>query len=105
VGSAKVFPRSEVKSIVRVPGVRGLSRLEFCDQDKRRIVSCAESFARNDVEKLSGFLGVKLIWDFSLAAQPSDAGRRPSWEEIKSQLDPEQLAELEKHMKKPGIGQ
>jgi hypothetical protein len=27
---------------------------------------------------------------------------KPSWDEIKSQLDPEQLAELEKHMKKPG---
>jgi hypothetical protein len=104
VGSAKVFPRSEVKSIARDPGVRGLPRLEFRGQDNRLIVSCEESFARIDVEKLSAFLGVTLIWDSILAAQPSNAGSRPSWDEIKSQLDPEQLAEIEKHMKKPGIG-
>jgi hypothetical protein len=60
-------------------------------------VSCEESFARSDVEKLAQFLGVKLTWDLSLY----DLNAKPSWDEIKSQLDPEQLAELEKHMKKP----
>lgn len=104
LGSAKVFARSEVKSIIRVPGARGLSTLVFRDQDNRRIVRCEESFARTDVEKLSGFLGVKLTWDFILAPQPSNAGSPPSWDEIKSQLDPEELAELEKHIKKPGVG-
>ncbi len=108
VGSVKVFPRSDLKSILRDPGARGLPTLEFRDQDNRRIVSCEESFARGDVEKLSQFLGVKLTWDFSshpLAARASNAGEAPSWDEIKSQLDPEQRAEIEKHMKRPGADQ
>ncbi len=105
LGSAKEFPRSEVKSIIRVPGARSLSTLEFRDQDNRRIVRCEESFARSDVEKLAGFLGVRLNWDFSLAPRPANAGSPPSWDEIKSQLDPEQLAELEKHIKQPGTRQ
>jgi len=105
VGSAKVFPRSDLKSIVRLPGGRGLSRLEFRDDDNRPIVSCEESFARSDVEKLSQFLGVKLTWDLSLYRRTSNGGAGPSWDEIKSELTPEQLAEVEKHMKKPGVDQ
>src|SRR5258708_29473168 len=94
VGLVKVFPRSDLKSIMRVPGARGFSRLEFRAQDNRRIVSCQESFATRDVEKLSQFLGVKLIWDFIPAT---------TLDELKAQLNSEQLAELEKHIKRPGI--
>jgi hypothetical protein len=103
MGSAKVFPRSAVKSIVRVPGSRGLARLVFRDQENRRIISCQESFARSDVEKLAQLLGVKLTWDLSWdnAAQPSNGGTGAALDELKSLLDPEQLAELEKHMKRP----
>lgn len=105
LGSAKEFPRSDLKSIIRVPSSRGLSSLEFRDKDNRRIVSCPESYARSDVEALSQFLGVKLTWDPSnLAAKRTDGGE-PSWDEFKSQLDPEELAEFEKHMKSPGIDQ
>jgi hypothetical protein len=108
MGSAKAFPRSDLKSIVRVPEPRGLSKLEFHDHENRPIVSCEESFAKGDVERLSQFLGVKLWWDFGsypLAAKRSAGGSAPSWDEIKSELTPEQLAELQKHMKKPGAGQ
>jgi hypothetical protein len=107
VGSTKAFPRSDLKSIVRVPGWRGLSSLEFHDHENRPIVSCEESFARGDVKRLAQFLGVNLTWDFGsspLAAKPSAAGDVPSWDEIKSELTPEQIAELEKHMKPPGAG-
>lgn len=101
IGSAKVFPRSDVKSIARVPGARGLSRLVFRDQENRRIVSCEESFARSDVEKLAQFIGVKLIWNLSLY----NPAAKPSWDEVKSHLDPEQIAEIEKHIKKRGVDQ
>ena len=63
LGSAKVFPRSDVKSIVRVPIPRGLWGLEFRDQNSRQIATCEESFARSDVDKLAQFLAVKLTWD------------------------------------------
>jgi hypothetical protein len=99
LGSAKEFPRSDVRSIARVPGARGSFKLEFRDSDNRRIVSCEERFARRDVEKLSQLLGVQLIWDLSLYSLAA----KPSWDEIKSQLNPEELAEVEKHMKRPGV--
>ena len=99
VGRAKVFPRSDVKSIVRAPGAKGLARLEFHGHDNKLLVSCEESFARGDVEKLSQFLGVELIWDLNAYM------RTASFDEFKAHLDPEQLAEMEKHMKRPGGGQ
>ena len=101
LGRKKSFLRSDVKSIVRVPGARGLARLQFRDPANRRIVSCQESFARSDVTNLAQFLGVTLRWDFGWPS--ASGGARPSWDEIKAQLSPEELSELEKHMKKPAI--
>ena len=92
IGRAKVFPRSDVKSIIREPTSRGLSTFLFRDQVNRRIVSCEESFARSDMEKLSRFLGVNLIWDFNGYMQAA-----ASLDEIKAQLDPDELAELKGH--------
>lgn len=63
LGSAKVFPRSSIRWIVRVPGGRGASTIRFRDQDNRSLVVIEQGFAEADMEKLAQDLGAKFTWD------------------------------------------
>lgn len=114
LGSAKVFPRSSVKQIIRVPGYRGGTHIEFRDQTNRKLVSFEQGFDKGDMEKLGQFLNAKLIWDVNVkdASIPemialmtpeehADIMGRMSPEERAAEMSfmtPEQRVEVEKAM-------
>lgn len=106
LGSAKVFPRSSIRWVVRVPGGRGTSTIEFRDQDNRNLVAVEQGFAEADMEKLAQYLGVKFTWDLdrnnALPAGTSGdpASREQALQQMMEMMTPEERAELEKHMKK-----
>lgn len=106
LGSAKVFPRTSVNSIVRVRRAKGTSNLEFRDHDNRRLVAIEQGFAMDDVQQLAQFLDVKLSWDPQWTRAPragsgsDEASRAQALQEMMATMTPEERAELEKHMKK-----
>lgn len=63
LGSSKVFPRSSVRWIVRVPGAKGSSSMEFRDQENRNLVVIEQRFAKEDIEKLAQLLNAKFTWE------------------------------------------
>jgi hypothetical protein len=63
-GSAKVFARDQLAKIVRVPGVKGTTSLEFRTRDGKVLLEAGDSFSRPDVERLAHYLNAPLQWDF-----------------------------------------
>ena len=110
LGSAKVFPRSLVKQIVRIPRGRGTSIVQFRDQDNHSVVSIEQGFARADMEKLAGYLDAKFTWDLDwkmalpAGATGNPASREQALQEMMERFTPEERAEFEKHMRKTDGG-
>lgn len=105
MGSPKVFPRSSVKSIVRIQSSRGGSTLEFRDEDNRRLLRFEQGFAKADMENLAQYLGAKFIWDRNWQnVVPAGASSEQARKALLAMLTPEQRAEMLKRFKKPDGG-
>jgi hypothetical protein len=105
LGSAKVFSRSSIKWIVRVPGGRGASKIQFRDQDNRNLLVVEQGFSEADMETLAQYLGAKFRWDldwkkdFPVGAGADPAPRQQALQQMKEMMTPEERAELEKHLR------
>jgi hypothetical protein len=105
LGPARVFSRSSIKWIVRVPGGRGTSKIQFRDQDGRNLVVVEQGFAQADMEKLAQDLGAKFTWDldwkkgFPAGASADPASRQQALQQMKEMMTPEERGELEKHLR------
>jgi hypothetical protein len=64
IGSAKVFARDQLEEIVRVPGAKATTSLQFRTRDGKVLVEPGDSFSRADVERLAAYMSVPLQWDF-----------------------------------------
>jgi hypothetical protein len=104
LGSPKIFPRSSIKWIIRVPRGRGTSTIQFRDQDNRNLLVVEQGFSKADMETLAQYLGAKFTWDLDwknalpAGASGDPASRQQALQRMTEMMTPEERAELEKHL-------
>ena len=101
IGRTKSFPRASLSRITRSGGGRAGPVLEFKSNNGKRLFRTQLGFSRQDVEGLARYLGVPCYWEFGADSTLGDLKPGASWDEVKAHLDPDLVAEAEKHMKKP----